>query len=73
MPYIIYIMIAKNIRYLFRNWGAWRSLYIWNNWQYMMVQPPQTHNHGKYDNGKGQYLRFDDNNEMSDKYILSTT
>ena len=40
-----------------------------------MVQPPQT-NTEKYDNdnnGKGRYFRFDDDNKMSYKYILSTT
>ena len=38
----------------------------------MVVQPSQTHNHEKYDNtGKGGYLRFDDDNEMDYKYILS--
>ena len=39
-----------------------------------MVQPPQAHNHGKYDsNGKNWYFRFDDDNKMSNKYILSIT
>ena len=38
----------------------------------MMVQPPQVHNHGKYDNNwKGLYVRFDYDNKMSYKYILS--
>ena len=36
----------------------------------MMVQPPQAHNHEKYDNnGKGWYFRFDDDNKMIYKYI----
>ena len=31
-----------------------------------MVQPPQAHNHGKYDNnGKSRYFRFDDDNKMN--------
>ena len=38
----------------------------------MLVQSPQAHNHGKYDNnGKGYYFWFDDGNVMSHKYILS--
>ena len=40
----------------------------------MIVQPSKTHNHGKYDNnGKGGYLRFDDDNKMGYEYILSIT
>ena len=39
--------------------------------QHMEVQPPRTHNHGKYDNnGKGIYFRFDDDTKVSYKYIL---
>ena len=39
-----------------------------------MLQTSQTHNHGKYDNnGKGGYFRFDDDNNMSYRYILSIT
>ena len=38
----------------------------------MMVQLPQAHIHGKYDNdGKDWYFRLDDDNNMSYKYILS--
>ena len=34
----------------------------------------QAHNHGKYsNNGKGGYFRFDDDNNMSYRYILSIT
>ena len=29
----------------------------------------QTHSHGKYDNGKGGYLKFYDDDKMSYKYI----
>ena len=37
--------------------------------QHMMTQPWQAQNHGKYDNNeKG---RFDDDNKISYKYILS--
>ena len=41
----------------------------------MMVQQPQTYNHGKYDyNGKGLYFWFnDDYDKMSYKYILWIT
>ena len=40
----------------------------------MMVQPHQVHNYGKYDNnGKGLYFQFDDDNKMSNKYILLIT
>ena len=40
----------------------------------MMKQTSQTHDHEKYDNnGKGWYFRFDDDNNMSYKYILSMT
>ena len=40
----------------------------------MMVQPSQAYNHGKYDNnGKSSYIRFDDDIEMGNKYILSIT
>ena len=40
----------------------------------MMVQSPQAHTYGKYDsNGKGWYFRFDYDNKMSYKYILSIT
>ena len=43
---------------------------IWNR-QHMMAQPLQAHRHGKYDsNGKGWYLRFDDDNRMRDKYMI---
>ena len=39
-----------------------------------MVQPPQAYITEKYDNsGKGWYFRFDDNNEMSYRYILWIT
>ena len=42
--------------------------------QYMMEQPPQARNHGKYNNsGKGRYFRFDYNSDMSYEYILSIT
>ena len=35
-----------------------------------MLKTSQAHNHGKYDNnGKGWYLRFDDDNYMSYIYI----
>ena len=30
----------------------------------MIIQPIQTHSHRKYDNGKGGYLRFNDDDEM---------
>ena len=47
---------------------------IWNKWENMMVQPPQTHNHGKYDNSwKDWYFWFDYGNNLSYKYILSIT
>ena len=40
----------------------------------MIVQPPQAHNYGKYDNiGKDWYFPQDDGNEMSYKYIHSIT
>ena len=40
----------------------------------MIVQPSQTHNHGKYDNnGKGGYFGFDDDDKMGYEYILSIT
>ena len=40
----------------------------------MMQQTSQTHDHGKNDNyGKSWYFRFDDDNNMSYKYILSIT
>ena len=39
-----------------------------------MWQTSKTHNHGNYDNnGKGGYFRFDDDNNMSYRYILSIT
>ena len=39
-----------------------------------MKQWSQTHNHGKYENiGKDGYFRFDDDNIMSYRYILSIT
>ena len=39
-----------------------------------MVQPPQAHNHEKYDNNmKGWYFRSDDDNKISYRYILSIT
>ena len=39
-----------------------------------MQQTSQTHNHGKtHDNGKAGYFRFDDDNNMSYRYILSIT
>ena len=35
----------------------------------MMVQPPETYDHGNYeDNGKGEYVRGDDDNKMPYKY-----
>ena len=47
---------------------------ICNKWENMMLQTSQAHNHGKkYDNGKGWYFRFDDDNNMSYGYILSIT
>ena len=40
----------------------------------MKVQPTQAHKHGKYDNnGKVLYFRFDDENKMNYKYILTIT
>ena len=40
----------------------------------MMVQPPQAHNHRKYDNnGKSLYFRFDDDDTMSYNYIIEIT
>ena len=41
----------------------------------MMVQPPQTHNHGKYDNyRKGCYFLLDDDDDKTNyRYILSIT
>ena len=33
----------------------------------MKVQPPQTHNHGNYDDN----VRFDDDNKIGYKYILA--
>ena len=40
----------------------------------MMIQPPQAHNQGKYDNnGKYWYLRYDDDNKISNEHILSIT
>ena len=40
----------------------------------MMWQTSQKHDHGKYDNnGKGWYFRFDGDNNMSYKYIISIT
>ena len=41
--------------------------YMWNR-QHMMVPTPQAHNYGKYDNRKGWYFRFDDDNKMSYHY-----
>ena len=39
-----------------------------------MVLLLQVHNHGKiWKNGKGWYFQFDDDNEISYKYILSIT
>ena len=39
-----------------------------------MYQTSQTHDHGKkYNNGKDGYFRFDDDNNMSYRYILSIT
>ena len=39
-----------------------------------VLKTSQAHNHGKYDdNGEGGYFRFDDDNNMSFKYILSVT
>ena len=47
---------------------------ICNTWQNMMQQTSQTHDHGKNDNyGKSWYFRFDDDNNMSYRYILSIT
>ena len=46
--------------------------YIPSNWQNMVVQAPQTYNHGKYDNTeKVWYLLFDDDDKTSYKYIFS--
>ena len=43
--------------------------YVWNR-QHILGQAPQAHNHGKYNNiGKVWYFRFDDDNNMSYKYI----
>ena len=42
---------------------------IWSDPEEMMTKPPKTHNNGKYCNGKHQYLRFRDNNEMIYEYI----
>ena len=40
----------------------------------MMVQPPQAHRRGKYDNNeKGWYFRYDGDNTMRYKYVLSIT
>ena len=40
----------------------------------MMVQPPQAHNHDKYDNNEeDRYFRFDDDDKMTNKYVLSIT
>ena len=40
----------------------------------MMVQPPEAHNKEKYDNnGKDWYFRFDYDNKIRYKYILSIT
>ena len=40
----------------------------------MMWQTSQAHNHGKYENnGKGGYFRFDNDNNMGYRYILSIT
>ena len=39
-----------------------------------MWQTSQTHNNGKYDNnGRDGYFRFDDDNNMSYRYIFSIT
>ena len=40
-----------------------------------MAQPPQVHNHGKYDNnGNDWYFWFDyDNNKISYRYIIPIT
>ena len=47
---------------------------MWNKWQNMAWQTSQAHNHEKYNNnGKGGYFRFDDDNNMSYRYILSIT
>ena len=46
---------------------------IWNR-QHLMVKPHQAHSHAKYANiGKGWYFRFNDDNKMRYKYILSIT
>ena len=40
----------------------------------MVVQPSQNTTTEKYDNsGKGGYFRFDDDNKMDYRYILSIT
>ena len=42
--------------------------------QHMVVQPPQAHNHGKYDNNEtGWYVRFDYDNKMGYEYMVLTT
>ena len=46
---------------------------ICNKWQNMMQQTSQAHNLGKYNNGKGGYFRFNDDNNMSYRDILSIT
>ena len=38
-----------------------------------MQQTSQAHNLGKYNNGKGGYFRFNDDNNMSYRDILSIT
>ena len=38
-----------------------------------MQQTSQAHNQGKNNNEKGGYFRFDDENNMSYRYILSIT
>ena len=44
--------------------------YICNRWQNMIVQPSQTHNHGKiWQQWEGGYFRFDDDNKMGYGYI----
>ena len=36
----------------------------------MRVQPPETHNHEKYDEEKAWYLRYDHDNIMTYKYPI---
>ena len=45
---------------------------MWSIWENLMVQPSQTHNRGKnWHQGESLYFRFDDDNKMKHKYILS--